>query len=236
MNGLIALSLSLVLGQTPSSTPSTDDTGFPSGSDASQTATAPSDDVGFGGSGSEQDTSAQGQAAAAQQGQDLEQLQAQLQSLQAQLQAQQQQTQQVQGQLAEMQQQQALAQQQQEARQATSERLEQLRVERLDNLERGYQWLALASQQLFVGERAVGPELDSAQREMTAALTSATQTGHSEAASLIQSALNRMVSVNDSIEQRNLYLAQRQLQDAGSELRSAWEMSTNRPSATLVNP
>lgn len=236
MNGLIALSLSLVLGQTPSSTPSTDSTGSTNEPASTQTAAAPDDNTGFGGSGSEQDTSAQGQAAAAQQVQDLEQLQARLQQLQAQVQAQQEQAQQVQGQLEELQQQQALAQQQQQARQTATERLEQLRVERLDNLERGYQWLVTASQLLEVGEQTVGPALDSARRELSAALTSASQTGHSEAASLIQSALNRLVSANDEVEQRNLYLARRQLQDAGGELRSAWEMSTHRPSATLVNP
>ncbi len=163
---------------------------------------------------------------------EVKQLRAQVELLQAELEAQrtQQQTQQQEDQnrLQSLEQQQA-------TQQARATELEQLRLERIASLARAYEWLISADQQLEIGERSIGPALISARQELSTALATADESGRGQTARLIQSALARLSTVDDDVAQRNLYVARRQLEAAGIELHEAWRLSINRQGTTLVN-
>lgn len=199
MNGLIALSLSLVLGQTaPANT--------------GEVSSSPSLTL--------------EEAERAVQRREVEELRAQMQLLQAQLSAQE----------TDAQERLETLEAQQSSQQAAAQRLEQLRVQRLDSLERGFQELLGASRLLESGESTIGPALLSAQDALVTALASASESGHGETAAFIQGALNQLSTVSNAVDQRDYYQARMRLQDAGEALRGAWQLSQNRSGASLVTP
>ncbi|HEX8433934.1 hypothetical protein [Archangium sp.] len=156
---------------------------------------------------------------------EFRELQLQVETLRAQLEAQQQEDQ---GHIQALQQQQALQQERAGA-------LEQLRQQRLVSLQRAYDWLITADQLLESGELAVGPSIAYAQREISTALSTAADTGRGQTVRLIESALERLSTVNDAVDERDVYPARQQLQAAGAELHEAWRLTLNRPGTTLVN-
>lgn len=194
MNGWIALSLSLMLGQTPT---------------ASSTARAPT----------------QGRTESAVRDAERNETRAELELLRAQMHAQQEQNQ---GRLQSLEQQQTL-------KDARAQRLEQLRLQRLASLTRGYDWLVTATELLEVGDFDIGPAMTYAQDEFATALSTATESGSTEITRLIQSAMIRLSTIDELVVQRNSYQARLTLQDAGWELHQAWQLSLNRPGTTLVN-
>ncbi|WNG35168.1 hypothetical protein F0U61_17030 [Archangium violaceum] len=191
MNGWIALSLSLLLGQT---TP---------------TPAAPTE----------------AEAERAVQEAELNELRAELELLQAQMEAQQQEAQ---GRIQSLEQRQALES-------ARAQELEQLRQEHLESLARGYDWLITTDQLLETGDFDIGPAVAYAQREISNALATASESGRGESVLLMESALARLATIDDLVGQRNIYPARRQLQDAGFELNRAWQLSLNLAGTTLVN-
>ncbi len=126
-------------------------------------------------------------------------------------------------------------QQQQALQQERAGELEQLRQQRLVSLQRAYDWLITADQLLESGELAVGPSIAYAQREISTALATATDTGRGQTVRLIQSAQERLSTVNDAVDERDVYPARLEIQAAGAELREAWRLTLNRPGTTLVN-
>jgi hypothetical protein len=215
MNGWLALPLTLLFGQTPTTTPPAEDP-------------APLVEPGFG-TGAEQPEGQTGAQGEEEQGertaQELKQLRARLEALQADVEAQREQDE---ARLQALQQQQTL---QQERAQA----LEELRQQRLASLQRAYDWLRTADQLLESGELDIGPALASAQRELSTALGTAAEAGRGETTLLIQQALERLSTVDNAVSQRDLYPARLALQSAGFELRQAWQLTLNRQGTTLVN-
>ncbi|OJH39311.1 hypothetical protein [Cystobacter ferrugineus] len=191
MNGLIALSLSWLLGQTAPSTEPTE-----------------------------------AQAASAVQAAQLEELRAQMELLQLQGEER---TQQTQARLETLEQERA---QEQEARQQA----EQLRQQGLQSLARGQEWLATLDGLLEAGEDPIGPAVVSAQRELSDALASTADIGRGESARLIQSVLQRLGTLEDSVAQRNPDAARLQLFFASGELRSAWRMNLDQTRLPALEP
>ena len=163
----------------------------------------------------------------------VEELQARLQLLQVQMQSRQQV---LTTRLQDVEQQQQAAAEQSTAQQAAAEQLETSRQEQMAGLERGYQWLVRVEQMLQAGELSIGPALISAQTELSSALASASNTGQGETVTRLQRALDRLATVAPSVGNRDTARALLVIQDAGFELRTAWQLSTNRSSASLVNP
>jgi hypothetical protein len=215
MNGWLALPLTLLFGQTPTTTPPAEDP-------------APLVEPGFG-VGAE-DPEAQSEALGEEDqrertAQELEQLRARLEALQADVETQRQQDEE---RLQALQQQQGL---QQERAQA----LEGLRQQRLASLQRAYDWLRTADQLLESGELDIGPAVASAQQELSTALGTAAEAGRGETTLLLESALERLSIVDNAVSQRDLYPARMAIQTAGFELQQAWRLTLNRQGTTLVN-
>jgi TolA-binding protein len=159
---------------------------------------------------------------------EVKQLRAQVELLQAELEAQQTQQQQDQERLQTLEQQEA-------TENARAQALEQFRRQRVESLRSGYQWMVTADQLLEEGDLSVGPALTYARQDLSEALASAAETGQSDTVRLIERALGRLITLEESVEQRDLYRARLELQAAGFELNEAWRMSLQRPGATLVN-
>jgi hypothetical protein len=189
MNGLIAASLSVLLGQTPAASPLT-----------------------------EAEATRELQAA------QLEELRAQVQLERIQAEAQRQQD------VSRI----SSLEQQSQAHQAELQRQEALRQERLASLQRVQQWIATLDQLLVAGQESIDPAVDSAQRELLTALSSADETGSGEAGRLIRSAYDRLSTLTGSVAQRNPEDARYQVLSAGDELRAAWRMSLD--SAPALTP
>jgi hypothetical protein len=156
---------------------------------------------------------------------ELRQLELQVETLRAEMEAQQKEDQ---GHIQALQQRQALQQER-------AGQLEQLRQQRLESLRRAYAWLITADQLLESGEHAVGPAIASAQRELSTALATASDTGRGQTVRLIESALERLSNIDDAVDERDTYPARLELQAAGNDLREAWQLTINRPGTTLVN-
>ncbi|QRK04559.1 hypothetical protein JQX13_30440 [Archangium violaceum] len=156
---------------------------------------------------------------------ELNELRAELELLQAQMEAQRQETQ---GRIQSLEQEQALED-------ARAEELELLRREQLESLSRGYDWLITVDQLLEVGDFDIGPAVTSALREISSARATAAERGSGDTVLLIESALNRLATIDDLVGQRNIYPARRQLETAGFELRRAWQLGLERSGTTLVN-
>jgi TolA-binding protein len=214
MNGWLALPLTLLFGQTPT-TPTTPETeqapGFVLGAEAE-----PEE----GQTGTPGEEEQRGPTT-----QELEQLRARLEALQADVETQRQQDE---ARIQSLQQQQRL---QQERAQA----LEGLRQQRLASLQRAYDWLRTADQLLESGELDIGPAVASAQRELSTALDTAAEAGRGETTLLIEQALERLSTVDNAVSQRDLYPARMAIQNAGFELQQAWRLTLNRQGTTLVN-
>ncbi|ATB31812.1 hypothetical protein [Melittangium boletus] len=164
------------------------------------------------------------EAASALQAAELEELRARMQLMQLQSEARRQED------LARVQ----ALEQQRATEQATAQRDEQLRQQRLVSLERGYQRLRALDQLLVAGQVAIDPTVTAAQQELADALASAEETGDGDASRLIQSALNRMSTLTASVEQRNPEDARYQVHFASDELRAAWRMSLDRSPPALT--
>jgi hypothetical protein len=156
---------------------------------------------------------------------EFRELQLQVETLRAELESQQQEDQ---SRIQALQQRQALE------RERAGE-LERLRQQRLVSLQRAYDWLITADQLLESGENTVGPSIAYAQREISTALSTAADTGSGQIVRLIESARERLSTVNDAVDDRDVYPARLELQIAGAELRQAWRLTINRPGTTLVN-
>lgn len=159
---------------------------------------------------------------------EVKQLRAQVELLQAELEAQQSQQQQDQDRLQSLEQQDA-------TESARAQALEQLRQQRVESLRSGYQWMITTDQLLEKGDFSIGPALSYARQDISEALASAAETGRGDTVRIIESALNRLIRIEESVEQRDLYRARLELQTAGFELREAWRLSLQRSGATLVN-
>jgi len=215
MNGWLALPLTLLFGQTPTTTPPPEDP-------------APLVEPGFGAGAEEPEgqTGAQGEEEQPERTtQRLEELRARLEALQADVETQRQQDE---ARLQALQQQQTL---QQERAQA----LEGLRQQRLASLQRAYDWLRTADQLLESGELDIGPAVASAQRELSTARDTAAEAGRGETTLLIEQALERLSAVDNAVSQRDLYPARMAIQGASFELQQAWRLTLNRQGTTLVN-
>ncbi len=164
--------------------------------------------------------------------QELKRLRAQLESLETQMKARQAeeeaQRQEDQGRLQALEEEEEL-----EATRALE--LEQLRRQRLVSLEQAYEWLVSADQQLELGELDIGLALTYAQRELSTALSSAAETGRGQIARLIERAGERIAVASEAVEERDVYPARLELQAAGLELHEAWRLTLNRSDATLIN-
>jgi hypothetical protein len=156
---------------------------------------------------------------------EVKQLRAEVELLQARLEAQQQEHQ---NRLQSLEQQEA-------AENARAQALEDLRQQRLALLRSGYRWMVTVDQLLEEGDFSIGPALTYARQDLSEALASAAETGRGQTVRLIGSALDRLATLEEAVEQRNLYQARLQLQDAGFELQEAWRLSLQRQGATLVN-
>jgi len=159
---------------------------------------------------------------------EVKQLRAQVELLQAELEAQQSQQQQDQERLQSLEQQDA-------TESARAQALEQLRQQRVESIRSGYQWMVTADQLLEEGDFSVGPALTYARQDISDALASAAATGRGDTVRLIESALNRLIRLEENVEQRDIYRARLELQTAGFELHEAWRLSLQRSGATLVN-
>jgi hypothetical protein len=210
MNGLLYLSLTLLLGQTPS--PPVTPEELPPVEPAAQQAQAPTVE--------ELERTAREL--------EVKQLRAQVELLQAELEAQRTQQQQDQSRVQSLEEQQA-------TENARAQTLEQLRLQRVERLSSGYQWMITADQLLEEGDFSVGPALTSARQDLSEALATAAETGRGETVNLIENALGRLTYAEQSVEQRDVYQARLQLQEAGFALHQAWRLSLQRPGATLVN-
>lgn len=163
----------------------------------------------------------------------VEELQARMQLLQVQLQSRQQA---FNSRLQDVEQREQALAQQSASQQAAAEQLESSRQDQLAGLERGYQLLVQVERMLQSGDLSIGPALTSAQTELSSALSRASTNGQGETAALLQSALNRLATVAPSVGNRDTARALYVLQDAGFELRAAWQSSLHRSGASLVNP
>lgn len=159
---------------------------------------------------------------------EVKQLRAQVELLQTELEAQQTRQQQDQERLQTLEQREAIVS-------ARAQALEQLRQQRVESLRSGYQWMVTADQLLEEGDFSVGPALTSARQDISDALASAAETGRGDTVRLIERALGRLITLEEHVEQRDLYRARLELQAAGFELNEAWRMSLQREGATLVN-
>ncbi|HYO59143.1 hypothetical protein [Archangium sp.] len=207
MNGWLALSLTLLLGQTPTPSATPDDR--PLVEPAPQQGQPPTVE--------ELERTAREL--------EVKQLRAEVEFLQAQLEAQQQADQ---NRLQNLEQQEA-------TENARAQALEELRQQRLARLRSGYQWMVTADQLLEEGDFSVGPALAYARQDLSEALASAAETGRGQTVRLIESALGRLATLEESVEQRDIYQARLELQAAGFELTEAWRLSLQRQGATLVN-
>ena len=210
MNGLLSLSLTLLLGQTPSPPVTPDE--VPPVEPAAQQAQAPTVE--------ELERTAREL--------EVKQLRAQVELLQAELEAQRTQQQQDQNRVQSLEQQDA-------TESARSQALEQLRRQRVESLSSGYDWIITADQLLEEGDFSVGPALTSARQALAQAIATANETGRSDTVHLIENALGRLTYVEQSVEQRDVYQARLQLQAAGYALHEAWRLTLQRSDATLVN-
>lgn len=156
---------------------------------------------------------------------EMRQLELQVETLRTQTEAQQKENRQ---QLQGLQQQQALQKER-------AGQLERLRQQRLASLQRAFNWLVTADKLLENGELDVGPALTSAQLELSTALATAADSGGAQIARFIESARARISTVPYAMDERDVYPARLELQTAGDDLRAAWQLTINRPSATLVN-
>ncbi|REG27399.1 hypothetical protein ATI61_110406 [Archangium gephyra] len=159
---------------------------------------------------------------------EVKQLRAQVELLQTELEAQQSQQQEDQERLQSLEQREATVS-------ARAQALEQLRLQRVESLRSGYQWMITADQLLEKGDFSVGPALTYARQDISDALANAGETGGGDTARFLESALGRLITLEESVEQRDLYRARLELQTAGFELNQAWRLSLQRPGATLVN-
>ncbi|HYO72812.1 MAG TPA: hypothetical protein VEU33_42795 [Archangium sp.] len=159
---------------------------------------------------------------------EVKQLRAQVELLQTELEAWQGQQQEDQERLQTLEQREALVG-------ARAQALEELRQQRVERLRSGYQWMVTADQLLEKGDLSVGPALTYAWQDLSDALASAAETGRGDTVRLIESALGRLTTVEQTVEQRDLYRARLELQTAGFELWEAWRLSLQRSGATLVN-
>ncbi|ATB37276.1 hypothetical protein CYFUS_002697 [Cystobacter fuscus] len=191
MNGLIALSLSWLLGQTAPATEPTEE-----------------------------------EATSALQAAQLDELRARLELLQIQ---DEERTQQTQARLDTL-------EQERVGEQAARQQAEQLRQQGLESLARGQEWLATLDRLLEAGEDPIGPAVVSAQRELSDALASTADIGRGESARLIQSVLQRLGTLEDSVAQRNPDAARLQLFFAGDELRAAWRMNLDQTRLPALEP
>lgn len=210
MNGWLSLSLTLLLGQPPSPPVTPDEA--PLVEPAAQQAQEPTIE--------ELERTAREL--------EVKQLRARMELLQAELEAQRTAQQEDQNRLQSLEQQDA-------TENARAQTLEALRQQRLASLQSGYQWMITADQLLEEGDFSVGPALTSARQDISDALTSAAESGRSDTVRLIESALNRLTNLEETVEQRDIYRARLQLQTAGFELHAAWRLTLQRPGATLVN-
>lgn len=156
---------------------------------------------------------------------EVKQLRAQLELLRAELQAQQQQDQE---RLQSLEEQDAVED-------ARAQLLEQFRQQRLASLRSGYQWMTTVDELLERGDLSVGPALTYARQDLSTALASAAETGRGDTSRFIESALDRLVIAEEAVEQRDVYRARLELQTAGFELNEAWRLSLQRQGTTLVN-
>ncbi|HEX5744949.1 MAG TPA: hypothetical protein VFZ09_01825 [Archangium sp.] len=159
---------------------------------------------------------------------EVKQLRAQVELLRTELEAQQSQQQQDQERLRTVEQREALVG-------ARAQALEQLRQQSVRSMSSGYQWMITADQLLEKGDFSVGPALTYARQDISEALASAAGSGRGETARLIESALGRLTTLEEAVEQRDIYRARLELQSAGFELHQAWRLSLQRSGASLVN-
>lgn len=211
---LLALSLTLFLGQTPSPTATPQEA--PPVEPAAQQEQAPTLE--------ELERTAREL--------EVKQLRAQVELLQAELEAQQSQQQEDQAQdqerLQAMEQREAVVS-------ARAQALEQLRQQRVASLNSGYQWMITTDQLLEEGDFSVGPAITSARRDLSDALANAAQSGQGDVARFIGRAIDRIGFAEEAVENRDTITARQHLQNAGYELRFAWRLSIQRSGATLVN-
>ncbi|HEX8818928.1 MAG TPA: hypothetical protein VF794_03310 [Archangium sp.] len=212
MNGWLALPLTLLLGQTPTTPPTPD---APDADQAPGFVLGAEADPREGQSDEEQQSTAR----------ELELLRARLQTFQAEVEARRQ----------EDQERLQAVQEQQATQQERASELERLRQQRLASLQRAYAWLSTADQLLESGELDIGPAVASAQQELSTALGTATEAGRGETTRLLESARGRLSTVDNAVSQRDIYPARMALQAAGSELQEAWRLTLNRQGTTLVN-
>ena len=207
---LLALSLTLFLGQTPSPTATPQEA--PPVESAAQQEQAPTLE--------ELERTAREL--------EVKQLRAQVELLQAELEAQQGQQLEDQERLQTMEQREAVVS-------ARAQALEQLRQQRVESLNSGYQWMITTDQLLEEGDFSVGPAITSARQDLSDALANAVQSGQGDAARFIGRALDRISFAEEAVEHRDTITARQHLQNAGYELRLAWRLSIQRSGATLVN-
>jgi vacuolar-type H+-ATPase subunit I/STV1 len=216
MNGWLALPLTLLLGQTPTTPPT------PATPEEEQ---APGLVLGADAAPQEGQADAPGEEERERTTQELERLRTRLEALQADVEAQRQQDEE---RFQALQQQQALQQER-------AQELERLRQVRLESLQRAHEWLRTADELLESGELDIGPALASAQQELSTALGTAAEAGRGETTLLLERALERLSTVDNAVSQRDIYPARLALQGASFELQQAWRLTLNRQGTTLVN-
>ncbi|MCY1076214.1 hypothetical protein [Archangium lansingense] len=211
MTGWLSLSLTLLLGQTPSPSATPDEAPLvePAAQPAQEAPTV-----------EELERTAREL--------EVKKLRAQVELLQAELEAQQTAQQEDQNRLQSLEQQDA-------TESARAQSLEALRQQRLASLQSGYRWMVTADQILEEGDFSVGPALTYARQDLSEALATAAESGWGDTVRFIDSALYRLAAAEQAVAQRDIYRARLNLQDAGFELRTAWRFSLQRSSATLVN-
>ncbi|MET0403947.1 MAG: hypothetical protein ABW123_16165, partial [Cystobacter sp.] len=110
---------------------------------------------------------------------------------------------------------------------ALRQQTEQLRQQLLLELEQGRRWLLTLDRIIEAGQDDIGPAVASAQRDLGAALASATDIGRGESARQLESVLQRLGTLEGDIAQRNPSIARRQLLYAYDELNSAYLQSVD---------
>jgi len=261
MKPLIALSLGLLLGQTPGITPSVPpsaETQDPAAiafrdaweralnnTDATVSVQEPTEstdlnDVGIGGSGTQTATSDSTQAPQASQVTASSGSQGsatstnprqEVQQLRAQVQA-------LQSQLAAQQEQSSTNEQALQQRltgiQERSAELERSRQQRLAELDRARTWMVAADQALEVGELAIGNALGEADTALAQVLDSANRSGNGQTVVLIEDARSLIAQALESTGHRDTLQARQFLFGADWRVREARRQNLDAPSATVV--
>lgn len=159
----------------------------------------------------------------------IQQLQAQVQTLQQQLQQNGQQLQQTTARAQNLQQNFGTVQ-------SGAQQLEQLRQQRLQQIQRAWQWLVAADNALELGQLDVAEPLAEANHALGEVRGNASQSGKGETEVLMQSAHDLIAQAQDDLNNRNTPSARYNLQSAGWILFQARIAAQARPDVSLVTP